>query len=84
MEKEQGNLEAHEVPLITDAMQCKPGASEEVQKQVLKNVSNCFNILSQQTHLVSKLESPEGKQLVAAKTPSCATARDLRAIVGKR
>ena len=34
-----------------------------------------LSIYSQQAHLFSKLESPEGKPLVAAKTANCATKR---------
>ena len=63
--KQKGNLEAHEILMITDTEQCRPcytyatprhtsckcgiillRASEEVQKQVLKNGINWFNVLT--------------------------------------
>ena len=49
--EEQGNLEAHEIPRITDTIQCTSflqlrnslflGASDEVKIQVRENVINC-------------------------------------------
>ena len=73
--EEQGNLEAHEILMITDTVQCKSyynhttsghtycncGFILLVKKQVLKNVMNCFSILTTSAFSFQNRKSPEGK-----------------------
>ena len=80
MAKEQGNLEAHAILMITHTVRCKLcynyatssvhtycnfgfvllAVSDEVKKQVLKNVINCFSMLTSSA-LVFKQGQPWGK-----------------------
>ena len=50
------------------------GASDEVQKQVVKNVINCFTMLRTGS-VFGNRENSKGKQLVAGKAPSGITSR---------
>ena len=84
--QETGNLEAHEVLMITDAVQCGSRFNHATLGHNIANVDlflleqvkklrNKFSrkssfvlMFSYRAHLFSKLECPEGKQMVAART----------------
>ena len=51
-----------------------PGASDDVKKQIIKNVINCFNVMKTSA-FVLEMECPNGEQLVAVQAPKFITRR---------
>ena len=64
--------------------QANPGASGEVKEQLFKNVVSIVSQYSRRAHLFPELGNFEGKQLVAAKAPSCIAKRVITSRVPRR